>query len=97
MIAALFICLSCLTLINPTAADTLVPAGSIWKYLDNGSNQGTAWKETIFDETGWKSGAAQLGYGDGDETTVVLYGGDANNKYITTYLYCVNSFSFFNS
>ncbi len=84
-IAALLIYLFCLILINPTAADTLVPAGSVWKYLDNGSNQGTAWKEMIFDETGWKSGAAQLGYGDGDETTVVSYGGNASSKYITTY------------
>ena len=30
------------------------------------------------------SGPAQLGYGDGDESSVVSYGPDANNKYITT-------------
>ncbi len=79
-------CLFCLIPITSTIhAATLVSTGSSWKYLDNGSNQGTAWKEIIFDETGWKSGAAQLGYGDGDETTTVSYGGNENNKYITTY------------
>lgn len=65
--------------------DTLVPAGSVWKYLDNGSNQGTAWIDSFFDDSGWASGPAQLGYGDGDEATVVSYGGNSSNKYITTY------------
>jgi len=65
--------------------ETLVSSGSTWKYLDNGTNQGTAWKESSFLDTAWASGAAQLGYGDGDETTLVSYGGNASNKYITTY------------
>ncbi len=63
----------------------LVPAGSTWKYLDDGSDQGTAWRQPEFDASGWASGAAQLGYGDGDEATVVSYGGDAENKHVTTY------------
>ena len=62
-----------------------IAAGSVWKYLDNGTNQGTAWRATSFNDTSWKSGPAQLGYGDGDEATVVSYGPNANNKYITTY------------
>jgi len=33
----------------------------------------------------WSSGPAPLGYGDGDEATVISFGPDANNKYITTY------------
>ncbi len=68
------------------AADTtLVPVGSVWKYLDNGSNQGTAWRASGFNDSTWPSGAAQLGYGDGDEATTVGFGPDANNKFITTY------------
>ena len=63
----------------------LIPTGSIWKYLDNGSNQGTAWRAVGFNDSAWPSGAAQLGYGDGDEATTVSYGPDANNKYVTTY------------
>jgi len=63
----------------------VVPTGSTWRYLDDGSDQGTAWREPDFDDSGWASGPAQLGYGDGDEATVVSYGGDPNNKHITTY------------
>ncbi|MFC4817117.1 metallophosphoesterase [Flavobacterium sp. GCM10023249] len=68
-----------------TAQTTLVSTGSSWKYLANGSNQGTAWRATTINETGWSQGNAQLGYGDGDEATVVSYGSSSSNKYITTY------------
>lgn len=68
-----------------TPPTTLVDMGSTWKFLDNGSDQGTAWKEGGFDDSGWAQGPAELGYGDGDEATVVSYGLDANNKYVTTY------------
>jgi hypothetical protein len=64
---------------------TLVPTGGTWKYLDNGSNQGTAWRSNAFNDSTWKTGPAQLGYGDGDEATVVSYGSNANAKFITTY------------
>src|SRR5439155_26286496 len=67
------------------SALTYIPTGATWKYLDNGSNQGAAWKATSFNDSTWKSGPAQLGYGDGDEATVVAFGPDPNNKYITTY------------
>lgn len=64
---------------------TLLPSGSTWKYLDNGSNQGTAWQSPSFNDASWLTGIAQFGYGDGDETTVVSYGPSAASKYITTY------------
>lgn len=68
------------------AADVaLIPFGSTWKYLDNGSNQGTAWRAAAFNDAGWASGPAELGYGDGDEATVVSYGASSSAKYITTY------------
>jgi VCBS repeat-containing protein len=63
----------------------LVPAGAVWRYLDDGSNQGTAWKEVGFNHTSWLSGPAELGYGDGDEATLVGFGGDPGNKFATTY------------
>ena len=49
--------------------ETLVEAGSIWNYVDDGSDQGTAWYGIGFDDSGWVSGPAELGYGDGDEVT----------------------------
>jgi len=64
---------------------TIVGRGSVWRYLDDGSSQGAAWRAPGFDDSAWQSGPAQLGYGDGDEATVVSYGPDPNNKYITTY------------
>jgi hypothetical protein len=68
-----------------TTEEQLIGADEVWKYLANGSNQGTAWRASSFDDSSWPSGYAELGYGDGDETTVVSYGPNANNKYITTY------------
>lgn len=65
--------------------NTLIAAGSRWKYLDNGTDQGTGWTNPTFDDSSWASGPAELGYGDADEATVVSFGPDPNNKYITTY------------
>ena len=64
---------------------TLMPTGAIWKYLDNGTDQGTAWRAPGFVDTAWLSGPAQLGYGEGDEATVISYGPNASAKYTTTY------------
>ena len=38
-----------------------------------------------FNDNSWASGAAELGYNEGDEATVVSYGPSSSNKYITTY------------
>jgi hypothetical protein len=66
-------------------ATLLVPRGSAWRYRDDGSDQGSAWRAPSFDDTTWKMGSAQLGYGDGDEATVVSYGPNPSPKYVTTY------------
>ena len=71
--------------INMFAQTNLVTRESVWKYLDNGSDQNSGWISPSFDDSGWTSGNAELGYGDGNETTVVSFGANANNKYITTY------------
>ncbi len=70
--------------VNIGVATTLVATGAVWKYLDNGSDQGTAWQASNFDDSAWASGPAELGYGDGDEATVVN-SGPANAFFITTY------------
>jgi hypothetical protein len=70
---------------GPAPPRVLVPAAANWRFLDDGSDQGTAWFYTGFDDASWNAGAAQLGYGDGDEQTVVSYGSNANSKFITTY------------
>ena len=67
------------------ATTALIPTGSVWRYLDNGSDQGTAWQAPNFDDSGWASGPAQLGYGDNDEATLVGFGPNSTFKYPTTY------------
>src|SRR5690349_15950399 len=51
--------------------DTLVTAGATWRYLDTGVDAGPTWIQPTYDDSAWRSGAAPLGYGDGDEATVV--------------------------
>ena len=63
---------------------TVVAKNAVWKYLDNGSDPGTAWRAAAFDDSAWASGPAELGYGDAPATTV-SYGSNATAKHITTY------------
>ena len=70
--------------LSPTSL-ALVPAGSTWKYLDDGSDQASAWRAMSFDDSPWNSGAGQLGYGDNDESSLVSFGGSSGSKSITTY------------
>ncbi|NQY28577.1 MAG: T9SS type A sorting domain-containing protein [Flavobacteriaceae bacterium] len=74
-----------LILLSSYSFSQILPADSSWSYLDDGSDQGTAWYATGFDYSSWATGNAELGYGDGDETTVVSFGPDSSNKYPTTY------------
>lgn len=77
-----------LTCMSATATELraqLVPPGSAWNYLDDGSDQGTTWQAPSFDDSAWAIGNAQLGYGEGDEATVVSFGMLPAAKHITTY------------
>lgn len=58
--------------IQATAPQIVIPFGSTWRYHDQGVDQGSAWLDASFDDGGWSSGPAQLGYGDGDEATVMF-------------------------
>lgn len=71
-----------------TATETPVGGitlGSSWAYRDTGTDLGTAWRAEGYDDAAWARGNAQLGYGDGDESTVVSFGPSATQKYVTTY------------
>ena len=79
--------------VNPVAiefegglvTETVVTEGSVWKYLDDGSNQGEAWREPDFDDQSWSEGPAILGYGEATITTPVSFGPDPAQKQLTTY------------
>lgn len=70
---------------------TIFDYGSSWKYLDNGSNQGTAWTGTTFNDATWASDTGFFGYGDTWITKCLNACGTVScspscgTKYITTY------------
>ena len=66
---------------------TYISSGNPWKYLDNGTDQGDAWREANFDDSAWLSGASELGYGsDGEGAgTRLSFGPSSSSKYPTTY------------
>lgn len=64
---------------------TLIPRGSVWRYADAGVDLGTNWIDPKFPDRDWAHGPAQLGYGDGDEATLLRAGLDPLFKPITAY------------
>ncbi len=69
----------------------LIPAGSTWRYLDNGIGQGAGWNQPAFVETGWSSSAAKFGFNNNANSgiaTVLSYGPDGANKYPAYYFRC---------
>ena len=78
--------------------ETIIPAGSLWHWFTDATGLGGSdvvagsptwsaanWKHPDFDDTAWSEGPAQLGYGESDEATVIPFGGDPLNKWITSY------------
>ncbi|HXG49471.1 MAG TPA: lamin tail domain-containing protein, partial [Methylomirabilota bacterium] len=57
-----------------TRAAELIPKGSTWKYFigtQEASSPVEAWRAVGFNDASWSSGPAPIGYGDGDEATVL--------------------------
>jgi len=85
VVTLILVALTVLCSVAQAAETTFISAGSVWKYLDDGSDQGTGWQEVDFNDFGRLEGVAPLGYGTGSEATEVGFGDDPNNKYVTTY------------
>jgi hypothetical protein len=67
---------------TPATRDTLLlPRNSVWRFNDSGQYPGDDWKDPGFDDALWASGPGELGYGDGNESTVLDFGPDEENKY----------------
>lgn len=77
--------------------ETVVPMGSRWRWFTDATGLGSSdvvpgtagwsaanWKHPDFDDRAWSEGPAQLGYGEGDEATVIPFG-QAAAKWITSY------------
>ena len=79
-------------------SEVLIPVGSRWRWFTDAAGLGSSaivvgdpnysaanWKHPSFDDSSWSEGPAQLGYGEGDEQTVIPYGSDPNQKWTSSY------------
>lgn len=64
---------------------TFIQPGAFWKYNDSGANLGSSWKFQTYSDSSWSQGQAELGYGDGNESTIISFGNNSLNKHITSY------------
>jgi len=69
----------------PRQPVVFVKPGEDWHFHDSGMDLGTAWRQPDYVDAEWGVGAAQLGYGQGDERSALFFGGDEQAKYPTTY------------
>ncbi len=75
-------------IMQPTPAGeqvVLFNRAETWKYFDQGVEPEPAWIRADFDDSGWVSGQAPLGYGDVGAATTIDSGPNPASKYITTY------------
>ena len=79
------------------STEVLIPSGASWRWFTDAVGLGASdivaghaswtvaqWKHPDFADKIWKEGRAQLGYGEGDEASVIPFG-EANNKWVTSY------------
>ena len=55
----------------PVYWKTLINLGDTWKYVIPTSATAVTWKTETFNDSGWSSGASGIGYGDGDDNTII--------------------------
>lgn len=63
--------------------NVLVDLGMEWRYFKGQAEPTAAWATLNFEDRAWLKGATGLGYGDGDDTTVL---DDMRNSYTSVYL-----------
>src|SRR5712692_6657324 len=83
---AVMLCSGCTAASDPSTM--LILANSTWKYLDDGSNQGSSWRQPAFNDSSWRSGAAPLGYVPEEDRRVIntqLNNGPFGERIITYY------------
>lgn len=51
--------------------ETVIYSSDVWHYLSGNSNPGTNWNQLNFDDTAWNTGSGGIGYGDGDDHTII--------------------------
>jgi hypothetical protein len=51
--------------------ETVVYADDMWRYFRGVSEPDANWKKLSFDDSGWAQGPGGIGYGDGDDNTII--------------------------
>ena len=59
----------------------LIRVGDLWRYRGAPDAPPADWKDPAFDDSAWPQGPTGIGYGDGDDATVVAMQG----AYLTLY------------
>lgn len=62
-----------ITVVNETEP-LFFAAGSAWKYWDSSTDPGALWTTAGYDDTNWPVGAGHMGFGNGNETTLLTPG-----------------------
>lgn len=81
-----------------TVSVPLIASGSRWRWFTDATGLGSStlvdgapgwsssnWKHPEFTDASWSEGPAQLGYGEGDEKTLLPFGPNASSKWVTAY------------
>ena len=75
-----------LTSVHVRSADQILVAAGVGVEVQRQRDEPRhGWRAAAYNDAAWATGAAQLGYGDGDEATVLSYGSNSNNRRITYY------------
>ncbi|MDK2594773.1 hypothetical protein [Pseudoalteromonas obscura] len=53
------------------AQSVVIPVNSVWKYYDRPQALASNWASIEFDDSSWALGKAQIGFGEGDEHTLI--------------------------
>ncbi|MFQ5713407.1 MAG: fibronectin type III domain-containing protein [Candidatus Scalinduaceae bacterium] len=70
------------TLSSPKINANVIDIVDNWKYFKGFSNPGAGWSNISFDDSGWLAGPTGIGFGDGDDATVLT---DMQYYYTTVY------------
>ncbi len=77
--------LELLATLRPPVPVTLIANGAPWRYLDNGVNLGTSWRNNGFSDSAWKTGVGKFGFGGDGEVTLLNRTNASGTTNITFY------------
>jgi hypothetical protein len=70
---------------QPAFANVLAATGGDWRYFDEGTDLGNAWRGFGFDDGAWDVGPGKLGFGDPDIVTTLASNRADGSRIITYY------------